>query len=154
MIRGEARPYTATGFTLIEMVITLVLVGALAVVAVPKFTDLTVWRLRAFGDDLRSRCLELQRLSLNQRRAVVATFSSTGATFAYASGGSLGAVSCPASTSPCLSLASPVSVTFFATSTGLSTTSSGAALDLTVSGGSYSKTYRLENETGLFHALP
>lgn len=144
----------AAGFTLVELIITLVLVAALAVFAAPKFADLDGWRLRAFGDDLRSHCLEVQRLALNQRRAVVATFSSTGATFAYAGGTPLASVSCPTRNSPCLSLASPVSATFFATSTGLASTSSGSALDLTVSHGSYSKSYRLENETGLFHALP
>jgi len=145
---------TAAGFTLVELIITLVLVAALAAFAAPRFADLDGWRLRAFGDDLRSRCLEIQRLALNQRRAIVATFSSTGASFAYGDGTPLASVSCPARNSPCLNLASPVSATFFANRTGLASTSSGSALDLTVSHGSYSKSYRLENETGLFHALP
>ncbi len=153
-MRAEVRLLKQAGFTLIELVITLVLVAALAVFAAPRFADLNAWRLRAFGDDLRSRCLELQRLAINQRRNIVATFSSTGASFAYGGGGSLGTLNCPASTSPCLSLASPVTASFYATSTGLTSTSTGSALDLTVSYGSYSKSYRLENETGLFHALP
>ena len=144
----------AAGFTLVELIITLVMVGALAVFAAPRFADLDSWRLRAFGDDLRSRCQELQGLALNQRRAITATFSSTGATFSYANGTTLAAVSCPARNSPCLALGSPVSATFYGTGTGLTTTSSGSALDLMVSHGSYSKRYRLENETGLFHALP
>lgn len=153
-MRQEARLLKHAGFTLIELVITLVLVGALAAFAVPKLTDVDSWRLRAYGDDLQSRCQELQRLALNQRRTVIASFSSTGASFAYASGASLGSLPCPAGSSPCLSLASPVSASFFATGSGLTSTSSGAALDLTISGGGYSKSYRLENETGLFHALP
>lgn len=152
MSAAARRP--AAGFTLIELIIALVLVAALAVFAAPKVVDLDGWRLRAFGDDLRSRCQELQRLALNQRRPIVATFTSTGASFAYASGGALASVSCPARSSPCLSVASPATATFFASSTGLTSTSSGSAIDLTVSHGSYSKSYRLENETGLFHALP
>ena len=153
MQRG-ARLLRQAGFTLIELVITLMLVAALAVFAAPKFADLNAWRLRAFGDDLSSRCLELQRLAINQRRTIVATFSSTGVSVAYSGGGSLGSLNCPASTSPCLNLASPVTASFYASSTGLTRTSTGSALDLTVSYGSYSKSYRLENETGLFHALP
>lgn len=149
-----ARRALAAGFTLVELIITLVLVAALAVFVAPKFADLNGWRLRAYGDDLRSRCQELQRMALNQRRTIVASFSSTGASFAYADGHSLGALNCPATSSPCLNLASPVTASFYASSTGLTSTSTGSALDLTVSHGSYSKSYRLENETGLFHALP
>ena len=144
----------AAGFTLIELIITLVLVGALAVVALPKFADLDSWRLRAFGDDLRSACQDMQRRATNQRRAIVATFTSTGASFAYAGGTLITTVNCPPRNSPCLSLASPATATFFASTSGLADTGSGSPLDLTVSYGSYSKSYRLENETGLFHALP
>ena len=153
-MRTEARLQLHAGFTLIELIITLVLVAALAVYAAPKFSDVGAWRLRAFGDDLQSRCQELQRQAINQRRSIVATFSATGASFAYGSGTSIATLSCPSGSSPCLSLASPVTATFYATSTGLTSTSSGSALDLTVSSGGYSKSYRLENETGLFHALP
>ncbi|MGM9515191.1 pilus assembly FimT family protein [Roseateles sp. DB2] len=149
-----ARLLKHAGFTLVELIITLVLVGALAVYAAPKFSDIDSWRLRAYGDDLQSRCQAMQRMAVNQRRSIVVTFSATGASFAYGDGSSLGSLNCPAGNSPCLSLASPVTANFYATSTGLTSTSSGGALDLTVSRGGYSKSYRIENETGLFHALP
>ena len=43
------RPRTAAGFTLVELVMVMVIVGVLAIFVLPKALDLTAWRLRAFG---------------------------------------------------------------------------------------------------------
>jgi prepilin-type N-terminal cleavage/methylation domain-containing protein len=42
------------GFTLIELVMVMVMVGALATFALPRMTDVTAWRLRACGNTRRS----------------------------------------------------------------------------------------------------
>ncbi len=65
------------GFTLIELVMVMIVVGVLAVFAVPRMLDLTTWRLRAFADEMQSTTAAMQRLALAQRKPVIATFSTT-----------------------------------------------------------------------------
>ncbi len=148
------RPRRAFGFTLVELVMVMVIVGALAVFALPRMLDMTMWRLRAYGDELQAQMQAMQRLSLLQRRPVVATINTTGVGFAYVSGGELLTLNCPATVSPCISEAGPRSVTFNSNNSGRAITSTGLALAVTVASGSNSMSYRLETETGLFRTLP
>jgi prepilin-type N-terminal cleavage/methylation domain-containing protein len=147
-------PRRSAGFTLVELVMVLVIVGALATFALPKLMDLTAWRLRAFADELAAQSMAMQRLALAQRRPVVGTINTTGVSFAYAAGGALASVACPAAASPCIAEAGPRTVTFNAANGGRATTSTGSALPVTVSGAGVTLTYRIEAETGLFRALP
>ena len=144
----------ALGFTLVELVMVMVIVGALAVFALPRMLDMTMWRLRAYGDELQAQMQAMQRLSLLQRRPVVATINTTGVGFAYVSGGELLTLSCPATVSPCISEAGPRSVTFNSNNSGRTITSTGSALAVSVGSGDNSTSYRLETETGLFRTLP
>jgi len=152
-LRGSER-HRAAGFTLVELIMVLVIVGALAVFALPKALDLTAWRLRAFGDELQAQMQAMQRLALAQRRPVVATLDSTGVSFDYVAGGHLQSVACPATASPCIGEAGPRSVTFNAGNSGRTVTSSGGALTLTVSSGTSSQVYLVEAETGLIRPSP
>jgi hypothetical protein len=113
-----------------------------------------MWRLRAFGDELGAQMQAMQRLALVQRRPVVATLDTTGVSFAYVSGGSLGSVACPPAATPCLAEAGPRSVTFNASNSGRATTSTGSQMAVTVSAGSTSRAYVIEAETGLFRPAP
>lgn len=148
------RTSRSAGFTLIELVMVLVIIGALATFALPRMTDLTAWRLRAFADELGAQTMAMQRLALAQRRPVVGTITGTGVSFAYASGGALASVPCPAAVSPCIAEAATRSVTFNASNTGRAVTSTGSALPITVSGGDVTLAYRIESETGVFRTAP
>lgn len=150
------RPHPARdagGFTLVELVMVIVVIGVLAVYALPAI-DLTTFRLRAFADELKAQTTSMQRLALTQRRPVVATFTSTGASYAYVKGSTLATVTCPVSASPCLAEAGPRTVTFNASNTGSAVTSTGSAMPVTVSYGKTSMTFQIETETGLFRAVP
>lgn len=131
----------------------IIVIGVLAVFALPAL-DLTTFRLRAFADELKAQTAAMQRLALTQRRPIVATFTGTGASYAYAKGGTLAAVACPVSASPCLAEAGPRTVTFNAGNTGSAITSTGGAMPVTVSYGKTSMSFQIETETGLFRAVP
>jgi type II secretory pathway pseudopilin PulG len=139
---------------LIELVMVIVIIGALAVFALPKALDLTAWRLTAFADELRAQANAVQRMALVQRRPVVATLSTTGASFDYVAGGNIATVNCPATVTPCLSAGSGATVTYNASNTGSVVTSTGGAVAVTIGSGSTSLSYQIETETGLFRALP
>lgn len=148
------RPRNLRGFTLIELILVLVITAALAVFALPKVVDTTLWRLRSFGDELQARHQAMLRLALQQRRPIVATITATGVTWAYGSGASLGALSCPATESPCIAEGGSRTVTFNNGNSGAVATSTGAALPVTVAYGSYSQAYRIEVDTGLISPVP
>ena len=149
----EARRPSA-GFTLVELVMVIAIVGTLALFVAPKALDMTAWRLRAFGDELTTRMQAMQRLALVQRRPVVATIDTTGVVFGYASGGSLATVACPPTVTPCISESGPRTVTFNASNTGRASTSTGSQMPVTVSAGGTSQAYVVEAETGLFRPAP
>jgi hypothetical protein len=132
----------------------LVVVGALATFALPRMVDVTAFRLRAFADELAAQSMAMQRLALVQRRSVVGTITAGGMSFAYAGGGALASVSCPAAATPCIAEPGTRTVTFNAGNSGRTTTSSGSALPVTVSGAGLTLAYQIEAETGLFRAVP
>ena len=140
------------GFTLVELVLVIMVTGALAVFVVPRMLDLTAWRLRAFGDEMVAQTQAMQRLALTQRRVVVGTFTDTGVSFAYSGGTALLSLPCPAAASPCISSATPSTVTFNAGNSGAAVTSSGAALTVSVAGGGTTRHWRIEPDTGLMRA--
>ncbi|KQU74566.1 MULTISPECIES: prepilin-type N-terminal cleavage/methylation domain-containing protein [unclassified Rhizobacter] len=143
--------HAVEGFTLIELIMVIVLTGTLAVVALPRMVDTTMWRLRAYGDQLQNQLRTAQRLAATQRRPVIATITATGASFAYVSGAALATLACPSAIPSCIAESGARTVTFNANNTGQALTSSGAALTITVSGGSYSRTFTVENDTGAVH---
>ena len=149
----RSRP-AAPGFTLVELVMVITILGALAVFALPRALDITAWQLRAFGDELQAQNQAMQRLALQQRREVVGTFTASGASYAYASGAAIVALPCPAAASPCIAEGGSRTVRFNAGNSGSALTSTGTALPVTVAAGSSSRSYQIETETGLFRSLP
>lgn len=147
-------PRSSRGFTLIELILVLVITAALAVFALPKVVNTTLWRLRSFGDDLMARHQAMLRLALQQRRPIVATVTGSGVSWAYASGTVIATLPCPATESPCIAEGGSRSVTFNSGNSGATATSTGAALSVTVAYGGYSQGYRIEADTGLIHPTP
>jgi prepilin-type N-terminal cleavage/methylation domain-containing protein len=147
-------PRSSRGFTLIELILVIVITAALAVFALPKVLDTTLWRLRSFGDDLMARHQAMLRLALQQRRPIVETITGTGVSWAYSGGASLGSLACPATESPCIAEGGSRTVTFNSGNGGATATSTAANLTATVAYGSYSQAYVVETDTGLIHPSP
>jgi prepilin-type N-terminal cleavage/methylation domain-containing protein len=142
------------GFTLVELVMVIIIIGVMAVFVVPRALDLTEWRLQAYGDELQVQSMAMHRLALVQRRPVTVVFRTTGVSFAYTDGDTLLELPCPAAASPCFSAGIPSSATFNALNAGRTSTSAAGALVVTLSAGDSSRSFRLEEETGLFRPAP
>ncbi len=147
-------PRCMRGFTLIELILVIVITAALAVFALPKVVDTTLWRLRTFGDDLQARHQAMLRLALQQRRPIVATITGGGVSWAYGSGAAIDSLSCPPTESPCVAEGGSRTVTFNSANSGATATSSGVAMPITVAYGGYSQAYRVEADTGLIYPTP
>jgi MSHA pilin protein MshC len=63
------------GFTLIELIMTIIIVGIVAVVAIPRFTNSSVFQARGFADQVQAALRYAQKTAIAQRRNVCAAFT-------------------------------------------------------------------------------
>lgn len=66
------------GFTIIELVIVMVIIGILAVFASSKFADRADFQARGFQDETRSLLRYGQKTAIAQRRTVCVALNATG----------------------------------------------------------------------------
>ena len=76
------------GFTLVELVMTIVILGIIAAVAAPRFFDNNVFQSRGFADQVQATLRYAQKEAIAQRRnvCVALTASTISLTIASASG--------------------------------------------------------------------
>src|SRR3989338_2309849 len=76
------------GFTLVELIMTMVIVGILAVFAAPRFFGADIFKSRGFADQIQASLRYAQKIAIAQRRNVCVTIAgnslslATGATAA------------------------------------------------------------------------
>ena len=70
---------------MVELIVTMVIVGILAVAVIPRFETLSAFDARGFRDQTLSTLRFAQKIALAQRRAVCVTTSNTGVTLKVAS---------------------------------------------------------------------
>ena len=65
----------SAGFTLIELIMVIVIVGILAIVVAPRFFDANVFKSRGFADQVQATLRYAQKEAIAQHRNVCVTFT-------------------------------------------------------------------------------
>lgn len=63
------------GFTLVELVMTMIIVGIMGAVAVPRFFDNSVFQSRGFADEVKASLRYAQKVAIAQNHFVCAAFT-------------------------------------------------------------------------------
>ena len=78
------------GFTLIELIMVIVLLGVLAVFAGPRRFDTSIFNSRGFNDETLAMLRYAQKTAIAQRRTVCVTFTGNSASLRIASAAAVG----------------------------------------------------------------
>lgn len=73
------------GFTLIELIVVMIIIGALAVAAIPRLFDSQTFDSRGFNDETLAALRYAQKAAVAQRRTVCVSFSPSSVTLTMAS---------------------------------------------------------------------
>jgi MSHA pilin protein MshC len=84
-----------TGFTMVELIVIMIIVGIMAVTVLPRMDGLTSFDAIGYADQLKAVLRHAQKSALAQRRAVIVDFSGALPTLAHTSGSACAASGTP-----------------------------------------------------------
>ena len=85
LVRSSRSASGQWGFTLIELIMVVIMLGILSVFAAPRIFDTDSFNARGFHDETLAFLRYAQKSAIAQRRTVCVAFSSTSATLSIAS---------------------------------------------------------------------
>jgi MSHA pilin protein MshC len=141
------------GFTLIELIMTMVIIGILAVFVAPRFFDVNVFKSRGFADQVQASLRYAQKEAIAQHRVVCVAFTGNSITLTIGANATCG--------TPLLSptggayvVSAPSGITFAGVPTGFSFNALGqptnAPQTIYINGATNGIT--IEAETGYVHS--
>ena len=74
-----------SGFTLVELVVVMLIIGVLSIAVIPRFLDAQTFDSRGFNDQTLSALRYGQKAAIAQRRTVCVSFSTSSVTLTMAS---------------------------------------------------------------------
>lgn len=90
----------AQGFTLIELVVTMVLIGILAITVLPRFADLLSFDTRGYADQAGASLRYAQKIAVAQRRRIQVAVTTSSVTLTHCAV-AVGSDACSAATTTC-----------------------------------------------------
>lgn len=126
---GPISVRTEQGFTLIELIVVMIVIGILAVIVAPRFANRSDFDARGYFDGTLSVLRYAQKTAVAQRRMVCVSFGASAVTLTIAStfGGACDTPLTGTNGVAPYSLAAPTGISFTATPANFSFLPSGAA---------------------------
>lgn len=141
--------HTLRGFTLVELIMTMVIVGILAVYAAPRFLGSSVFQSRGFSDQVQASLRYAQKVAIAQHRFVCVNIASNSLTLSLGATNTCGTNLQSLSGGTSYTITAPSGITVANASFTFDVIGRpSAAQSIAVTGGGMTTTIIVEAETG------